>query len=270
MELSGNKYRKGLTARESFLLSSLSRKDKSIFTIEDVKRLIKHDYKKLTHSLIKKKWILPLKKGLYAIVPLDIGVEGAESFIIHEFVVASHLAKPYYIAYWSALNYHGLSDQIPKSTFIAATVKKMPLTVLYSNFVFVKISKKKFFGFEKAEIDGKKVNLSNINKTIADCLDHPEHAGGIEEVARAIYLNHNELDFKKIIGYAKRMGNLTILKRLGYILEKTGLEEYKLLKDIRLSKGYGLLDTLALKRGTYNEKWKLLINAKIDAKRWIY
>ena len=63
--------------------------------------------------------------------------------------------------------------------------------------------------------------ISNINKTIADCLDHPEHSGGIEEVAGAIYFNYKELNFKEIKDYALQMRNMTILKRLGYILEKT-------------------------------------------------
>ncbi len=75
-------------------------------------------------SLMQKKWVLPLKRGLYAIVPLDVGVKGADSFILHNFVIASHLVEPYYIGYWSALNHYGFSEQIPKTTFICEYLRK--------------------------------------------------------------------------------------------------------------------------------------------------
>jgi len=158
--------------------------------------------------------------------------------------------KPYYISFWSALNYHGLSDQIPKSVFISTNKAKKPLVILHTEFVFVQIKEDRFFGIEKIEIEGRKINISNINKTIVDCLDHPEHSGGIEEVARAIYFNHKELNFKKIKEYALKMKNITILKRLGYILEKINLfEEYKsIFKDIKLTKGYSKLDTICRKK----------------------
>jgi len=91
---------------------------------------------------------------------------------------------------WSALNYHGLSDQIPSSVFVCTTKAKRPLNVLNSKFVFVQLSKEKFIGIEKVNIEGREVNLSDKNKTVVDCLDHPEHAGGIDEIAKALYFNH--------------------------------------------------------------------------------
>ncbi len=264
-------YRKGLSKKESFLLSELARENTPIFTAKKATKILKEEPYLTLHSLGKKKWILALKGGLYAIVPLDIGTRGAEDFIVHDFVIASHLDKPYYIGFWSALNYHGLSDQIPKSVFIATNKAKKALAILNTEFVFVQISKNRFTGIEKIDVENQRVNISNVNKTIADCLDHPEHSGGIEEVARAIYFSHEELNFKKIKGYALKMRNIAILKRLGYILEKTGLlEEYKdVFKDIQLTKGYPKFDTLSRKKGKYNEKWKLMINVDISPERWM-
>ena len=114
-------YKKGLTTRESLLISALARQDKKIFSIEDARSVSRKDAGKIMSSLMQKKWVLPLKRGLYAIVPLDVGVKGADSFILHNFVIASHLVEPYYIGYWSALNHYGFSEQIPRTTFIATT-----------------------------------------------------------------------------------------------------------------------------------------------------
>jgi len=272
MELKENNYRSGLSSKGSFLLSTLSRKNKVIFKIGEAEKIIKENPKKLMSYLIKKKWILQLKRGLYAIVPLDIGVKGSDDFIVHDFVVASYLENPYYIGFWSALNYHGLSDQIPKSVFIAIRKAKESVTILNSEFVFVKITENKFFGIENIEIDGRKIKISNMNKTVVDCLDHPEHSGGIEEVARAIYFNHKELNFLKVREYALKTKNKTVFKRLGYILEKTKLyEKYQsIFEDIELTKGYSKLDTISKRKGKYNNRWILNVNIDIDTDRWMY
>jgi len=265
-------YKKGLTPKESLLISTLARQDKKIVSVEDARGVVKKGTNKVMSALIRKKWVLPLKRGLYAIVPLDVGVKGADSFILHNFVVASHLVEPYYIGYWSALNQYGFSEQIPRTTFIATTKPKMPLKILDADYYFVRIETKKFFGFNKLEIESCKVNISTPEKTIADCLDHPEHSVGIDEVARAIYFNHEEVNIRKIYGFAERMGNMTILKRLGYILETAGLlDKYKVLfSQFSPSKGYPALDPLSPKRGKYNSKWGLLVNFELKPGGWMY
>jgi len=205
-------------------------------------------------------------------VPLDVGTKGANSFILHSFVIASHLAEPCYIGYWSALNHYGFSEQIPRTTFIATTKPKMPLKILNADYYFVRIEKKKFFDFNEIEIEGWRVNISSPEKTIADCLDHPEHSGGIDEVARAIYFNHGEMDIRKVYDSAERMGNVTIQKRLGYILEVTGLLEIygDSFSQFSPSKGYPLLDPLSPKKGKYNSKWSLLLNFELKPSGWMY
>ncbi|MBD3155382.1 MAG: hypothetical protein GF368_01880, partial [Candidatus Aenigmarchaeota archaeon] len=191
-----------------------------------------------------------------------------DAFIVHNFRIASKLTKSYYIGYWSALNYHGLTDEIPNTVFVATKKAKKPLEILNSKFYFVKLTEKKFFGYRKFEIEGKKVNVSDKEKTIADCLDHPEHAGGIDEIAKSIFFNHEELDFNIIEDYLIKMGNSAALKRLGYILEICGID-YEIDKS-ELSKGFNLLDTLSPKKGEYNKDWLLIINKKINPESWMY
>jgi len=272
MEPTTEKYREGLGKKESFLLSNLARNDMNLFTADDAKALIGDSAKRTIYNLLKKKWILKLKRGLYAIVPLDIGAKGADSFTMHNFVISSKLVEPYYIGYWSALNYYGFSDQIPATTFIATTKARKELEILYTNYLFVQVARKKFIGIKEIEIEGEKIKISNENKTIADCLDHPEYCGGIDEIARSIYFSRKEIDLRKVKSYALKMGNLTILKRLGYILEMSDLlMEYEdIFKGVILSKGYSLLDTLSPKSGSYNNKWGLLVNMQIKPEGWLY
>ena len=97
MGLSAKKYKSTLGEKEAFLVRSLAEQRKTIFTIEDASRLVGPGAKKIVHRLAIKKWVLPLKRGLYAMVPLDVGVKGSDAFVVHNFVVASMLVEPYYI-----------------------------------------------------------------------------------------------------------------------------------------------------------------------------
>lgn len=265
-------YRKGLGKKESYLVSALARNNRNIFNTDDVKAIVDGTTKSTIYNLVKKKWILKLKRGLYAIVPLDIGVKGADSFALHNFVIASKLVEPYYVGYWSALNHYGFSDQIPGTTFIATTRAKKGFEVLQTTCQFVQVTEKKFFGTTEIQIAGEKIRISDKNKTIADCLDHPEYCGGIDEIARSIFFSREEINLKKVKSYVLKMGNLTILKRLGYILEASGLlEQYEnIFKGVRLSLGYSLFDPLSPRTGSYNAKWGLLINTEIKPARWMY
>lgn len=254
-----------LTKKESFALSDLARKNKNIFSIGDLKKY-GPAAKKVSYSLMKKKWIMPLKRGLFVIVPLDVGVQGAAAFAISNLIVPSYLVKNYYLSYGSALHYHGFSDQLLREVFVATDKARKPVQLIDSKVIFIHLKKMKFFGIQKISVEGKEVRIANKEKTIIDCLEKPQFCGGIEEVAKAIYFNGEELDIPKLIAYGKKMHNSRILKRLGYLLEK--LQGKKI--EAKLSKNYCLLDPLGKKKGKYNNKWKIIINKKIDSSKWIH
>lgn len=269
---SAREYKGTLGEKEAFLVRSLAEQGKAIFAIADASRLLGPGAKKTVHRLALKKWVLPLKRGLYAIVPLDVGVKGSDAFVVHNFVIASLLVEPYYVAYWSALNHHGLTDQIPRTTFVATTRARHPVQVLDATYCFVKLARGKFFGWQDVGIEGRTVRISDPEKTVADCLDHAEHCGGVEQVARALYFYHEEVDLKRVVEYARRMGNNTILKRLGYVLEVTGLlpQYERVLDGFRPSAGFPKLDTLSPRTGRYNSRWGLLVNYRLDPGGWMY
>ena len=70
-----------------------------------------NEAKKIANNLIHKRWLDRLTTETYLIVPLAAGETG--EYTEHEFVIASHLAEPMYITYWSALSYHVLTEQVP-------------------------------------------------------------------------------------------------------------------------------------------------------------
>lgn len=260
-----------LSTIESTLLASLAERGANIFTLKDVTSTLDITYenaKVIVNRLVKKVWLIRLTRGKYLIVPLEAGVKSL--YTEHGFVIASHLIDPYYIGYGSALNYHGLTELVPSAVFVVSSKRYKNRTILHTKFRFITVTKLKMFGLEELIISGTKVKISDLEKTIADCLDHPEHCGGMDEIAKSIFFEHKALDMKKIITNAKKMGNKTIIKRLGYLLELFDYHKYKYLFDnIELSKGYPKLDPKLPKKGNFNDRWKLLLNTEIDPERWM-
>jgi predicted transcriptional regulator of viral defense system len=68
------------------------------------------------------------------------------------------------------------------------------------------------------------------------------------------------------------MGNRTILKRLGYILDVTGLlpRYEELFVGHSPSAGFTRLDTLSPRTGKHDSRWKLLINCRLNREGWFY
>jgi len=256
--------RAGLTRNESLLLSSLSEKGKTIFKMEDIATKLKCSYKYakvLANNLTKKKWVIVLRRGVYLIVPLSAGVRS--HYTEHEFVIASHLVSPYYIAYWSALNFYGFTEQTPFAVFVATTRRTKNREVLNTKYNFVTLSKRKFFGFEPTAVSTYKINISDREKTLADALDHPEYCGGISEVAKSVWNAKEKVSMEKIVSYAERMGNIAIVKRLGYLVESLNMNvASEILSKMRgmISQGMSALDPTRPKKGTYNTRWNLLAN----------
>ncbi|HZK12773.1 MAG TPA: type IV toxin-antitoxin system AbiEi family antitoxin domain-containing protein [Atribacterota bacterium] len=238
-------------------LLNLLAKEGNAFTFNDalkMSNLSTKSLQKVLYRLQQSGAIERIKKGKYLIIPL-----GAEKgkYTLHEFVIGSLLVEPYTIAYWSALNYYGLTEQIPTTVFIQTIARKFNTNpeVFGVQYKIVKIKKEKVFGIRKEWIEETKINITDKEKTMIDCLDKPQYCGGIIEVAKA--LKNNKFNRKKLEDYVQRIGNSGVLRRLGYLCELLNVK-IKLPKlNIR---NYLLLDPTMPDKGLKSAKWRLIIN----------
>jgi len=238
------------------LLDELSKKG-NIFTFGEalkISNLPSNVLWTVLSRLEKKGWVERIEKGKYTIVPL-----GAKKnkYTLNEFVIGSLLVNPYCIAYWSALNFYGMTEQIPNTIFIQTTSrrKEQEKEVFGVKYKIVKIKETKFFGVRKEWIEETQINITDREKTVIDCIDKPQYCGGIIEVAKA--LKNGEFDKDKLINYANKIGNSAVIRRLGYLGDLLQL-------DISLPKidtrNYLYLDPAMPKKGFKNAKWRLIIN----------
>lgn len=263
-----------LGARESRLLCSAAEKGFSVLTTDDAREIMGEEKVLLILSrLSKKRWLKRLEKGKYLILPLSAGPKGL--YCEDGFVLADKLVSPYTIAYWSALNFYGYTEQIPYTVFVATTKRKKDLEIedLGLRFKFVTILEKKFFGNKKRWIGSKQVIITDREKTIVDCLDHPQYCGGIVEATKGVWegFTQRELEPKTVTEYADRMGNRTIFKRLGFLAETLSLpvDDFLPVWREKISTGYTLLCPLGLDDGEINTGWNLKINVdKNELTEW--
>lgn len=240
------------------LLDELS-KNKA-FTMDDAEQIShsnKNVLKVILSRLEKKGWIERIEKGKYIVIPL-----GAEKgkYTLHEFVLGSYLIDPCIISYWSALNYYGFTEQITRTVFIQTTSRKkhQEVTIFGIPYKIIRIKEEKIFGIKNEWFEETKISLTNREKTIIDCLDKPQYAGGIIEVAKA--LRTEEYDKKTLVKYAKKINNTGVIRRLGYICDLLKIPIH--LPEIK-TRNYLKLDPVLPKSNKLNAKWNLILNEEL-------
>lgn len=110
--------------------------------------------------------------------------------------------------------------------------------------------------------EGVQIHLSDPTKTVIDMLDDPAVGGGVrtvEDILKA-HLASQEKDLDRLLDYASRMKNGAVDKRLGYLLERSGIVEEKILSKVRarLTQGNAKLDP-ALPAARLITRWRLWV-----------
>lgn len=233
-----------LSKLENFVYGGLKNNNLSLFKIRDVcilLRISKIKAYNIIKALKRKKVIKKVGKGFFAFKDTD------------EFFIGLNINYPSYISFWSALNYYGFSDQMPKKIFLATTKYAKDM----NNFKYVTISKNLFFGYIKIG----EIVVAEKEKAIIDSLLFPKYSGGIKEIIRVVKYALDKIDNNKLINYAIKVKKKVVLRRLGFILESTGYNE-KMLEGIRkrIGKGYELLDPNLGRKNKLNHRWLLDIN----------
>jgi len=211
---------------ETRLLLSLEQKNLPVFTTGDAKQILgtgDSSVWHILHGLARKKRIERIERGKYLLVPAAAGPDllWAE----YSEVIVPRLIEPYYVGFWTAMNYWGMTDQIPYTMLVATTKRKRKFEYGGQRFKFVTLAEKKFFGFvEENAGSGKKFNVSSREKTIVDCLMHPEYCGGITEAVKSLWNARDEVCWPAVLEAAERVEVDVVLKRLGYLLSVLDIE----------------------------------------------
>ena len=257
------------------LLQELANQGLFIFTVGEAKTVaakmgISDNYlSQVLSHLSQAGWIIRLRRGLYAGTgSLPGGVQ------VHPFAVATRLVEPSAISHWSAMSYHGLTDQIPHIVTAFTPQKVVTPTMRESNaktggkhawdvwgarYEYVTVIPAHFFGIEDVWVDERfRIPITDKERTILETFVSPRLFGGIGEALATREEHIHELDLEKLVGYAVRYGKASAIKRLGWALERlnTPAEFVDPLEKVPI-KGFRLLDPTRPRRGPYDKRWMI-------------
>ena len=260
-------------------LKELAENGITIFTTSDAKQIavqagIPEAYiVYLLMRLVRDGWITRLKRGVYIRAGSVLG-----NAAIHPFVIATNIVVPSAISHWSALHYHGLTEQVPY-VVTAFTPKKVVTPSMrrgsYSDknkrhawvidgvrYEYITVKEKYFFGMEKIWVDEiSRVLITDKERTVLEVFASPWMFGGIGEALSIIEKHLNVLSIDKLVNYACRYGRISVAKRLGWILERVGVSESLLVPLLEMpAAGYHVLDPRRPRRGVCDKRWMLQIN----------
>lgn len=264
----------GITSENRERLARLHRRAPGPFTVADASRALDEDptrTRKLLAYLAARGWLSRIRRDLYKTVPLDAAVPAEWREDV--WVVAARLFAPCYVGGWSACEHWGLTDQLFRAVVVvtARSVRDRRPEIQGTPFRLKTASEDRMFGIRPVWRSQVRVSVSDPSRTVVDVLDDPAVGGGIRHVAEVVgaYLAGEARDDALLVEYARRLGNRTVFKRLGYLVETHGIDAPDLLAACRenLSAGVSLLDPALPAAGRAVSRWRLRLNAAIAPER---
>lgn len=257
--------RKGLSTRESRLLSRLASEGHQIISIDDIETTLEvspDTAREIASRLTEKGWLDRLFSGTYLIIPLAAGEESL--YTTHEYLIASHIVEPMYIGYYSALSHHGLTEQVPQTVYIVTPERAQSREIHGVPYRVITITERKFFGSEPTSIEGTTVHTSDLEKTLVDCADHPEFCGGIRELATAMRAAASRgCSWETVTEYLDRLDNGAATKRIVYLADQLGIDlPTRETLVASFTSGYSLLDPTRPETGATDSTYRLRVNAE--------
>ncbi|MFZ4414937.1 MAG: type IV toxin-antitoxin system AbiEi family antitoxin domain-containing protein [Bacteroidales bacterium] len=262
-----------LIKHTSDFLHQLRSKGRYAFTLEDLSNEIPKSVKNIRKDIDRlrdKGDIISIRRGFYTIVPdeyKNMGVIPVD-FYIDELM--KFITKKYYVALFSAAMFHGAAHQQPQEFFVVSQSPK-PRKIKNDNSLINFSEKKNFpiFGIEDKKTETGFFKISNKELTFLDLIYFEHTMGGYNRIMTILQELAEDINVYKMKDVLKNDFPLAVIQRAGYIAENilfnnklANIYENKLAK---LKPKTVLLKSSANKIGDKDEKWKLLINTKIES-----
>lgn len=256
----------------SAYLTNLTAHGVNTFTKEDITFTLKKSPIAIQNALwrLKRKYqVAEPTRGFYVNVTPEYRI--LECLPADHFIHAlmQYLNTPYYIGLLSAAEYHGASHQ--KSQLLQVMTQQKRRSIHCGKVGILFVTKKNLLMTPTQEFASQHsvFLISTAEATAMDLVSYPHRCGGMENVFMVL----SELIENMNPGALQELTNqeiysITWMQRLGFLLEQ--LEAFDLsdvllnaLKKHRVQKT-SLIDASYQKNISYNEKWKLIINAQLE------
>jgi len=219
---------KTLGSTAARLVVELARREPPVFTLREAQNLLGASSQvtsNLLSRLVRQGWIVRVLRGVYEVAPIWAT---RESFVADRFAGLSlSLEPPWYVGYRSALELYGwLQHPVVGRLWLAVPEPRRLLRSPGDRVIWVVTKLDRFeWGVLDTWVGSAKVPVSDPERTFLDCLHLPRHAGGITEVAAALVRAWPTLDQDRLIAHTDRLGNTSVIRRLGALTQALELDQ---------------------------------------------
>lgn len=250
-----------LTTKQSELLESLIMAYGHLVTSDQIYEKAKEFWshqqtKKVIVKLAANGWLIRIKRGLYAIS--DLSNRGFLS--LSPYSVANLLVQESYVSFESALNYRGMLDQLTNKVISISKVRFKTVSVNSTEYSFVNVQDKWFFGWEMATVDDREVRIATAEKALIDMIQFHKSKYSVDLLIEKLRDNKDSLDLDKLQEYLEKMSNTTI-KTFGFIFDLLGIDSIRLQKMLKNKQG---TDWMLANDKKFNAKWRLYYDEYFD------
>lgn len=192
-----------------------------------------------------------------------------------------------YFSHFTAMHFHGLTEQIPKTVYLnveqaasggGGTLTQEGINRAFKGKCRVSSNVCEYLGRKIHRINGKntahlgvvtfrpdhetyELRVTNIERTLIDATVRPVYAGGVAEVAKAFKSAADRVSVNKIAAYLRQMRyTYPYHQAIGYYLDRAAVYTED---QLRLMTAFGITFDFYLAYGMknpdYNEKWRLFI-----------
>jgi len=254
----------------------------AVFTVEEMDRFLSargsgktNTRKSLLTYYRKQQRIIPVRRGLYATVPLG---SDPKSTPVDPYLLAAKMTTDAVLAYHTALEFHGKAYTVFMRFHYVSKNKSLPLKFQAHEFRRAPIPHplrtkgKEMFAVNKHKRLGVEIQATNLERTFVDVLDRPDLSGSWEEIWRSLE-SVEFFDLDQIIEYVLILENATTAAKVGFFLDQH--KETLMVDDAHLN----LLRNLRPRQPHYLirgkridchwvKEWNLLIPNEILNKSW--
>lgn len=173
--------------------------------------------RKVAHDLVRKGWLQRLGRGRYLLSPSRHGPDAIADTDPLRF--GSRLVSPYYFGFATAAELHGLLPQASRVYYLVTPRRSGHVGPGVARFRRVHVPSRRFFGFESMVRRGETLSVSDVERTVLDCLARPDLSGGLGGAAKVIASAGRRMDWARLARYLHRLAERSLALRLGFLVE---------------------------------------------------
>jgi len=265
MNTQSNKTRT-LGRQTSSLFVELNERAKTTFTLRDVENITGlrgSSARSLILKAERRGLVTRLRPGLYTLVPFELG--RVTEYVGDPYIIAKELCAGhhYFLSHASAMELHRMVTQPQLTIYVSTSLRKPPQLIHGHEYRFVAVKPEQFFGLTEIWVTKQQaIKVSDKERTIIDGLRQPEYAGGVPELAKALWMTRNEIKVARLLDYTHRFRNGALTRRLGFLLELYKVATREQLEQLRrkVTTTYDRLDPTLPKSGPFQARWHLQMN----------